>query len=103
MLVSDICAELPASLRTRSFWTVAAMSAAWAGFLAAGLVLDGPALLLNPAQTLVIQATFTLAVAALVYACDREAARHTKVRVDRAYARASEINERVKAQGKGGR
>lgn len=103
LLVSDIRAEVPASLRTRSFWTVVAMSAAWAGFLVAGLVPDSPVLLLNPAQALVIQTTFTLAVAALVYVRGREAARHAEGQIDRVYALASEINERVKAQGERGR
>ena len=99
LLVSDIRAELPARLRTRSFWTVVAMSAAWAAFLVAGLVPDSPVLLLNPAQTLVIQTTFTLAVAVLVYVRDREDARRAGGQTDRVYALASEINERVKAQG----
>lgn len=99
LLVSDARAELPRRLRMLSFWAVVAMSVAWAGFLAAGLVPNSPLLLLNPAQAIVIQTTFTLAVAILVYVRDREAARHAAGQLDRVYALAAEINERVKAQG----
>lgn len=95
--VSDTQADLPPKMKTRSFWMVVSMSAACAGFFAVGFVVpDNPILLLNPAQMLVIQTVFTLAVAVLVYLRDREAARHAAERADRVYTLAQEINERIK-------
>lgn len=100
--VSDTRVDLPPSLRTRSFWAVASMAAACVGFFVVGFfVPDSPILLLNPAQMLVIQTVFTLAVAVLVYLRDREATRYAAKRVDRVYTLAQEINERIRVMEKG--
>lgn len=94
--VSDIRADLPPNLKTRSFWAVAFMSAACAGFFVVGFfVPDSPLQLLSPAQMLVIQTVFTLVVAVIVYLRDREASRYAAGRVDRVYTLAQEINERI--------
>ena len=102
--VSSVRAEVPPRLRTRSFWVVAAMSAAWAGFFAVGVFLpDSPLLALNQAQMLVIQITFSLAVALVVYTRDREFLARLAERTDKAYFLVHEINERIRGLGEGGR
>lgn len=99
LYVSDIRAELPSNLKTRSFWTMVTMFVGWVVFIVIGFIVpDSPLALLNPAQMFVVQTTFTLALAILVYTRDREAAHHISGQVSGVYALASEINERIRAQ-----
>ena len=100
--VSRSHAGLPPRLRTGSFWTVAAMSVAWAVFVIVGA---SPNSLVNEwtqAQMLVIQMTFTLAVAIVVYMHDRDAIGYLSDRVNRIHFLAGEINGRVRGM-EGGR
>ena len=72
------------------------MAAAWAVFILAGIAPDSPLLLLNQAHLFVIQMSFTLAVALLVYVSDRDTAARAAGDIDGVRARSDEINERVK-------
>lgn len=101
--VSRSRAELPPRLRTGSFWAIAAMSVAWAFVIVNVFLPDSPLLALNQAQMLVIQMTFTFAVAIVVYTRDREGLAHLEEGVDKVYFLASEISEWIKGLARSGR